>query len=203
MDLNANHNINNGRFKAKHGCHSHPFYAIWNAMISRCENRSNKSFGRYGGRGITVCKEWHDPAVFLDWLDEHNYGNGLQLDRKDNDLEYGPDNCRVVTRSENCRNRHDNKRYLVQGKMLLPCEVQEIYGIKEATFRARVNRYGQTPDEGIINQRKLPVYKFEVKGVLMTTKEISQQFGILASTFNSRVNRGWNAKRAALTPVSG
>ena len=25
----------------------------------------------YGGRGITVCPEWHNPAVFIAWIEEN------------------------------------------------------------------------------------------------------------------------------------
>lgn len=43
----------------------------WKSMMSRCFNPKNKSYSDYGGRGITVCKEWADPQTgflnFLQW----------------------------------------------------------------------------------------------------------------------------------------
>lgn len=124
-------------------------------MLARCENPNNKSYPRYGGRGVSVCAEWHDVKTFIAWLEANGYEKGLELDRKDNNGEYSPDNCRVVTPQQNSRNRRDNKRYLVHGEMLMPIEVQEKYGVKEATFRARVDQYGQSPEEALINKRKL------------------------------------------------
>ena len=156
MDNNPNRNMNSGRFYIKHGLYHHPFYHIWQAMKDRCENPKNKNYPRYGGRGITLCAEWHDIAVFIAWLETNGYKKGLEIDREDNDLGYFPDNCRIVTPQQNSRNRRDNRRYLVHGEMLLAIEVEEKYGIKWQTFRARVNRYGQMPEEALINRRKLP-----------------------------------------------
>ena len=84
--------------------------------------------------------------MFIEWLESNGYKKGLEIDRKDNNSGYFPENCHIVTPQQNSRNRRDNKRHLVHGEMLLCIEVQEKYGIKEATFRARVDRYGQTPE---------------------------------------------------------
>lgn len=37
-------------------------YRVWSGMIQRCTNPNNKSYGEYGGRGITVCKRWRKVA---------------------------------------------------------------------------------------------------------------------------------------------
>src|SRR6056297_436304 len=34
-------------------------YRAWRAMITRCYNSNYPFFHRYGGRGITVCAQWH------------------------------------------------------------------------------------------------------------------------------------------------
>lgn len=156
MDNNPNRNKDSGRFYIKHGLYQHPFYSIWRAMKDRCENPKNMSYLRYGGRGITICAEWQDIAIFIVWLEANGYKKGLEIDRKDNDLGYSPDNCRIVTPQQNSRNRRDNRRYLVHGEMLLSIEVEEKYGIKWSTFRARIHQYGQTPEQALINRRKLP-----------------------------------------------
>lgn len=36
-------------------------------MRQRCNNPKNKAYENYGGRGITICKEWDDFAVFREW----------------------------------------------------------------------------------------------------------------------------------------
>lgn len=132
-----------GVYATKHGLADHKWYPIWRSMVARCYNESSSSYPLYGGRGIDVCSKWRDePSVFIQWLTDNGYTHDLQVDRIDNDAGYGPENCRVVSGSTNSRNRRDNRRYSVLGEMLLSCEVEERYGIKAATFRARVENYG-------------------------------------------------------------
>lgn len=89
----------------KHGLRHHPVYMVWKDMISRCYNPTGKCYGSYGGRGITVCPEWKDtPKQFIVWTETHGWQKTLQIDRRDNNRGYSPDNCRFVTRSGNLLN---------------------------------------------------------------------------------------------------
>lgn len=78
-------------------------------MRYRCYNKNSKDYQNYGGRGITICDEWLDPYEgyerFVEWSLNNGYKKGLEIDRKDNDGNYTPENCRWVTRSENQRNK--------------------------------------------------------------------------------------------------
>ena len=67
-------------------------------MLYRCENPANSRYADYGGRGITVCPEWHDPVAFITWI-EGNLGSKpdqrgpggravYSLNRIDNDGNY-------------------------------------------------------------------------------------------------------------------
>jgi len=33
-------------------------YAVWTAMKQRCNDKNNKTYKDYGGRGIKVCNQW-------------------------------------------------------------------------------------------------------------------------------------------------
>ncbi len=87
-----------------HGLSYEPFYQVWNNMMARCYRKSHRQFKDWGGRGISVCEEWHEPVVFKIWFDD-NFEAGLQIDRRDNDGNYKPSNCRFVTRSVNTKNQ--------------------------------------------------------------------------------------------------
>lgn len=99
--------------KTAKGLSSHTLYQTWASMKHRCLDSRTKGYDRYGGRGISVCHEWkEDFNAFYDWAISSGWNEGLQIDRIDNDGDSSPDNCRFVTRSENCRNRKvrgDNK----------------------------------------------------------------------------------------------
>ena len=64
---------------------------------------------RYGGRGITICKEWMDVKNFSEWAYKNGWKQGLSIDRIDNDGNYCPENCRWVSISENSRKKKTTK----------------------------------------------------------------------------------------------
>ena len=74
-------------------------------MMQRCYNQKSTGYENYGGRGIFVSQEWIDnPTAFFDWY-KANYFEDCQVDRLDNEGPYSEDNCKIVTRKENNRNR--------------------------------------------------------------------------------------------------
>lgn len=87
-------------------------YGVWAGMKRRCYCRSSPSYKDYGGRGITVCDEWiKNFSAFRDWALSHGYKRGLQIDRKNNNLGYSPENCRFVTPQVNSNNRRSSRLY--------------------------------------------------------------------------------------------
>ena len=79
-------------------------------MLKRCYDEKHKDYGDYGGRGITVCEEWREnKGVFMRWCRDIKREKGMELDRRDNDKGYSPENCRFVTKKENRNNRRDSK----------------------------------------------------------------------------------------------
>lgn len=83
----------------KHGLSNHPTYGIWQNMKNRCYNENAKSYKDYGAKGITVCDEWMGSVLsFHRWAIDNKWEAHLQIDRKDNNGPYCPDNCHFVTK---------------------------------------------------------------------------------------------------------
>ncbi len=115
-----------------------PEYGVWQAMRRRCMNPDCRDYPRYGGRGITVCKEWDSYDVFLSDMglrpsDDH------QIERRDNDRGYSPENCRWATRVEQARNKSNNRRVTARGKRLTLVEWAEVTGLGAATIKKRLD----------------------------------------------------------------
>lgn len=82
-------------------------HQLWLNIVRRTTNPNSVKYECYGGRGITLCDRWMDPAKFVaDILFEIGpRPGGLEIDRIDNNGHYEPGNVRWATRSENSLNR--------------------------------------------------------------------------------------------------
>lgn len=87
-------------------------YSVWLNMKSRCQKPSHKQFYRYGGRGISVSDTWKDFIAFYGWAIASGWRLGLQIDRRNNDGNYCPENCRFVTQTENLGNRKPTYKFI-------------------------------------------------------------------------------------------
>jgi hypothetical protein len=66
-------------------------YSTWSNMMTRCYNKTNEKYPRWGGRGITVCQKWHTFEGFYE--DMGDPPEDLTLHREDNDGNYCKENC--------------------------------------------------------------------------------------------------------------
>lgn len=116
---------------------NNPYYS-WKGMMARCYHPGNHKYPRYGGRGISVCKRWHNFPCFLE--DMGLRPAGATLDRIDNDANYSPENCRWASSREQNRNRSDNRMIKYDGVTKSLPEWADEYGIKRTTLKMRLDR---------------------------------------------------------------
>jgi hypothetical protein len=98
----------------KHGGRNTAEYSSWIAMRRRCLSPTDKDFPRYGGRGIGICAEWDDFAVFL--ADVGPRPNGTTLDRIDPQKGYEPQNVRWADAKVQGRNRRGTFSWHIKGQ---------------------------------------------------------------------------------------
>jgi len=68
-------------------------YRVWTNLRKRCLSREHSDYALYGGKGVTICREWESFDRFDTWARTHGYERGLWLTRKRRDGPYSPSNC--------------------------------------------------------------------------------------------------------------
>lgn len=139
--------------RSRHGKFGTRVYQQWADMIRRCENPNTRNFPRYGGRGIRVCPEWRADFVVF-YRDMGEPGDGMQLDRIDNDGNYEPGNCRWSTPSENTRNRRCAHMITALGRTQNLVAWAQESGISRVAIAGRL-RAGWPPDEAVTRPSSL------------------------------------------------
>lgn len=128
------------KLKLTHGQCSEKIYKCWCNMKTRCENPQHKEYNSYGGRGISVCEEWHDFNAFYKWALESGYAEGLTIERKNVDLGYSPGNCTWATRAEQARNRQNSVKITYGGKTMILQDWAAETGINAKTIQNRIKK---------------------------------------------------------------
>ncbi|TGT76145.1 MULTISPECIES: hypothetical protein [unclassified Mesorhizobium] len=123
-----------------------PTYQTWENMLHRCLYHTE-----YAGRGITVCERWKSFANFLADMGERP--KGLTIERKNNEGNYEPGNCKWATYSEqNSNQRTRRPRTRRHGNcMLTDDQVRAI--LHDARSGAEIGRELGL-DRGLINRIK-------------------------------------------------
>lgn len=93
----------------KHGMSKSPEHMTWCHIKSRCFDPKNKSYERYGGRGITMCKEWNDSFELFFAHVGKKPSPQHSIDRINNEGNYEPGNVRWATALEQNNNRRKRR----------------------------------------------------------------------------------------------
>lgn len=90
--------------KGTHRMSKTPEYRAWAHMKGRCYDKNDRFYHEYGLRGIAVCDRWINSFENF-YEDMGDRPEGMSIDRKDNDGNYEPGNCRWATNHQQARNR--------------------------------------------------------------------------------------------------
>jgi hypothetical protein len=128
------------RQRSTHGLTRTPEYRIWAHMKARCILATDKSFPRYGGRGITVCEQWlaSFPAFLADMGQRPSPQHSLE--RLDNNGPYSPGNCCWATSTAQGRNKRNNVLLAWQGETRCLSAWSELLHIDYHTLKARLRK---------------------------------------------------------------
>lgn len=124
---------------AKRGSKSR-IYKVWSGIIARCQNTSASGYKNYGGRGIKVCARW---KVFENFLADIGDPDDctLTIERKDNNGDYEPGNCRWATRSEQGVNKRNNRFIDHEGKSMTVTDWSRYLGISRSTLIEALSKH--------------------------------------------------------------
>ena len=114
-------------------------YSIWASMLDRCRNVKNKAYKNYGGRGITICKEWEQFENFLKDMGERP--EGLSIERRNNNKGYSKENCIWATSLEQTRNKRGNVYIEFEGKRQVLTDWAKELGIHQSSLRHRLKHW--------------------------------------------------------------
>jgi len=136
-----------------HGYFGTPTYESYHGMLQRCGNPANKSYPRYGAKGITVCERWRGSFIaFLEDMGERPQGK--TLDRKNGALGYSPDNCKWSTPREQVLNRAVTKFVTLDGKTQCLKDWFRELGTGGTVYYRRV-AIGMSPAEALLDIQRM------------------------------------------------
>lgn len=141
----------------KHGMCGTRIHNIWKGMKSRCHNKNDTGYHKYGEKGIKVNYFWRKSfGMFYQWAIENKYKDTLVIDRKNNNKGYYPSNCRWVTVKESLRNTGQNHLITINNETKCMAEWAEINNLSYPVVRQRIYR-GWNPTKAITTPVKIRI----------------------------------------------
>lgn len=115
-------------------------FSCWRSIKTRCLNKRNKNYPRYGGRGIKICDRWLGENGFPNFVSDMGRRPSLDFSvgRKDNDGNYEPDNCRWETDLEQGQNTSRTKLLTHNGKTQCMSEWCRELGLSDSGIHVRL-----------------------------------------------------------------
>jgi hypothetical protein len=125
-------------------------------MMRRCYDPSNRSYKRYGGRGIKVHTTFHNKIDYINFAKSlKNASKEFEIDRINNNGDYAPNNIRWVTRKDNAQNISSVIKVMYKGNTMPAKKFAEQFVLKfQPQTVARLAKLGLTGEEILQRESK-------------------------------------------------
>lgn len=175
----------------KHGCSHERLYHVWDGMKQRCNNPNHAAYKNYGGRGIKVCEEWEkDYTKFREFMLVNGYNpeapfGECTIDRINNDGDYCPENCRVISVQEQQNSKSDVFSFILDGKRTTVTGAARTCGKTRSCIQYRL-AHGWSLDKALEEPLRKDM-TFEANKEVHTIKEWAQILGVTDSVIRGRL----------------
>lgn len=129
---------------ATHGMSKTSEYLAWINIHRRCEDPKDKSYCRYGAKGIKVCKRWSTYENFFADMGKKPTAKHT-IERRSNSEGYSPGNCYWATTKKQSRNKSSNVTVIYKGKQMILRDACAAAGLNYWTVWSRIDK-GWSPD---------------------------------------------------------
>ncbi|MFF2531236.1 hypothetical protein ACFVS2_20250 [Brevibacillus sp. NPDC058079] len=180
----------------KHGLSDHSLYNIWRTFNSRCYNPNQDGYENYGGKGIQVCKEWHDFETFASWCLKNGYEKNLILKRLDPNGDFSPSNCKFMTVVESSYYRVNTLWIHYKGNRITLRQLSEQTGIPLRVLQNRYNKGWRgerlySPVSNHVGYRvKEQQNHITINGITKTIADFARESGLTYNGLYLRIKKG-------------
>lgn len=128
--------------KFRTGSRKDYLHFAWVGIKARCNNPNSKFYHNYGGRGISICKEWSESfrefsKYIVDTIGERPTNNHT-IERINNNGNYEPRNIKWATRMEQSSNLRTNVLITYNGETFNTSQWARKLGLSRCGFYWRL-----------------------------------------------------------------
>jgi len=132
--------VNGRKILTTHGESKTRLFKTWAKIHQKCNNLKCTQYKYYGGKGITVCKEWSEFTTFKKWAMENGYTDKLTIDRINGNEDYNAGNCRWATMEVQNNNKSNNIFLTINGEEKTLANWCKHYGVDYKSAWGRYSR---------------------------------------------------------------
>jgi len=176
-------------------------YIIYADIKKRCYNNKYKDFENYGGRGIKVCDRWLKgfENFYKDMGDRPTLNHSI--DRIDVNGNYEPLNCRWATQKEQCNNKRNNKKVILNGVEIKLNEYCDKNNLNYQIISSRINS-GWSVEKSFLEPMNNHYTKILLNGEQVVLKDECAKRNLPLSIIKQRLFRDkWSVEKSFNYPI--